>query len=264
MTITFKDEIHRLKKASLHFDLVPLDEDETPKLDTYFGGKPYVTDEIEIHECKNCKKNMEFICQFMMPVKNTENKKLYSFYYCFDCVKERGEGAYAINIYTNPSLDKMINTIEYQSNVPYSDVRFFPAYEMPEWEYCEESNPEFIRKLESMYGEKAFDVYMQLEQRVNDYVIDTGFKLKGYPSFIDFDEIPKCSKSNQLMEPFIQMESIPELNMDWLGKDSHLILFKSPLYDEFALRTIDFQEFDESLEEDIFEDADEDDDVINI
>lgn len=258
MTKTLKDDINMLKKASLYFEVVAIEKDTTPRLDTYFGGKPFITDEKEIHECPACKKNMEFIFQLLMPVKRTNAKKLYAFYYCFDCVQDNYEGSYAVNIYANPSEEKMLKEYDYQSIVPYSDVNFLPAYEVPEWEYCRQSHPDFIRKMEALYGEKAFDTYVQLEQRVKEYATDTGYKLKGYPNYIDFDDIPRCPKSKQLMEPLIQMESIPELNMNWLGRDSYLILFKSPLYDEFELRTVDFRDFDG---EDVFEDIDDEDDI---
>lgn len=253
------DEIKKIKKASLYFDLITVDkEEETPALDTYFGGKPYVTDEKELHICPKCNVNMEFICQLLMPEKRTNVKKLYSFYYCFDCVKKNGEGTFAMNIYTNPQKEKMVEVKEYESVVPYCDVKFYPAYELPEFDFCEESNPEFINKLESLYGDRVFEAYEQLEDKVRDYINDTGFKIKGYPSFMEFKEIPRCPKTNELMEPLIQMENIPDLNMNWLDKDSYLILFKSPKYDEFALRTIDFDEYDDGLiSDDVFEDVDE-------
>ncbi len=247
MTMNLQNELNALKKASLHFNLVQTEKDITPKLDTYFGGKPFITNTQEIHDCPICKKNMQFIFQLIMPIKNSSTKKLYAFYYCFECVQDNYEGAYAVNIYSNPTEDKMVKELDYISRVPYCDVEFLPAYDIPEWHYCKDSSPEFINKLETMYGTKAYETYEQMEKRVQEYAVDTGNKIKGYPSYMEYSDIPRCPHTQQPMEPLVQMESIPELNLSWLGKDSYLILFKSPLYDEFELRTVNFSDYEEEI-----------------
>lgn len=257
MTKTLRDEINELKKASLIFDVVPMEIDNTPRLDTYFGGKPFVTEEIEIHECPICDKSMQFVCQLLMPNRKNNTKKLYAFYYCFGCLEENIEGTYAVNIYANPSEENMLTEFEYTSEIPYADVRFLPAYDIPDWEYCLDSNPQFARKLETLYGDKAEQTYLQLQKKVEEYAVDTGNKLKGFPRYLDYHDIPKCPRSGQPMEPLIQMECMPQLNMNWLGShSSYLVLFKSPTYDEFELRTIDFGDLEEP---DMFEDTDEED-----
>lgn len=246
----FKEDIARIKKPSLQFELVDA-EDVNPTVETYFGGKPFITNEVEVHSCPVCSKKMSFIIQIHMPDKVSKIKKLYSFYYCFECVKDGTEGSYAVNIYHNPSIEKLEEDFEYKEAFPRHNVQFSPAYELPEWDYLEEAFPEFQKSLESLYGEAACDTYLQLEQKVRDYFNDTGFKLKGYPEAIPYSDIPVCKKSGKRMEAFLSMDCIPELELDWVGDESFLILFKSPDHDEFELRCVDFDDEFEMMDDDL-------------
>lgn len=241
MTNNLNEEIAKIKKPSLQFELIETDNDE-PKVDTYFGGKPFVTNEKELPSCPICKNKMSFVIQLLVPDKMTKEKKLYSFYYCFKCVSEETEGSFAINIYHNPDISKLVTDYEYQPNISRFNVQFLPTYEIPEWDYLEGAYPEVHQKFESTYGERSYEAYLQVEQKVKDYFNDTGFKIKGYPESMDYQNVPHCPITGEKMEPFLSMEGVPELKLNWVGTESYVILFKSPSKDEFAIRCIDFGE----------------------
>lgn len=252
MSDFLKKDVADIKKPSLHFDLAETQE-HSPRIDSYLGGKPYLTKENEIHTCPECMNKMDFVMQIAMPEKYIKMKKIYSFYYCFQCAEQDKVGGYAVNMYINPTEEAMIKDFEYEPKFKNHKLQFYPAYEIPEWEYLKEAYPDFYQKMKNFYGERASEAYVQVEQKVREYFTDTGFKFRGHPETISFDDIPNCSQTGEKMEPFISLESVSEMGLNWLGVESYLILFKSKNHDEFAIRVIDFAE---ELYDDLYDDND--------
>lgn len=241
MSEFLKEDIANIKKPSLHFDLVH-SEDQEPRIDSYLGGKPYITNVSELHTCPECAEKMDFVMQFSMPEKFTKIKKIYSFYYCFHCVKENKLGKFLLNVYKNPTEEAMLKEFSYTPKFKNHGLAFYPAYEIPEWEYLKDAFPDFHKKLENIYGSQAVEAYVQVEERVREYFHDTGYKFKGFPETIMYADVPECPHTGEKMEAFVSMESIPEIGLNWLGKESYMILFKSKNHDTFAIRAVDFAE----------------------
>lgn len=236
----FRSDIQQIKKATIHFDLVT-GENNSPNIKTYFGGTPYITDKEQIHSCPNCGDVMDFIFQFVVPEKQSSLKVLYSFYFCFECSNREKKNAFAMNVYRNPTEANQIET-DYCSSIPYHEVVLAPAYDLPDWEFLEDVFPEVHEKIKIAYGESALDEYIAIEQQTKHFFSSTGFKFKGYPEMVFPDEVPLCPYTGKPMEVFIQMDCVPKLGMNWVGHDSYLLIFKSPDFDEFRIRTVNLMD----------------------
>lgn len=254
----FKEDFKNIKKPSLNFDLI-ITEDNSPKLDSYIGGTPYLTENDSIPNCPHCKKNMEFIFQFYIPNRDKENYRLYSFYFCFDCIETKGDGSFGILIHENPKSEDLVKQKKNKkSKITFCELEFNPVYAIPDWNLLPKYNLKFFKKFKDVYKDKSFETYEFLSTTISDFFAETGFQYRGYPKNINIEDIPICPKSGEEMELFVQMEAADEINLNWAGINSYMLLFKSPIYDEFELRIMKYPDINDDPEdwEDIFEEED--------
>lgn len=221
------------------FKITPIHDKNSklPNCESKFGGLPYAESGDHWPTCTSCSQALTFICQ----IKKPDSAELAALYYCVPCSpwgqgkEERGE--WDLKIYHSPSMDKLVTL-----NAPNSDkfaltpcrVETSSVKALPDWEGLCSISSEVVNICTEINEDEPWEAYDEIVQQagaLNDYATLLG----GYPRFVQGEICPHCSKCNEEMSFFAQIDSEEKANLMW-GDAGSVYLFQCPAHkDEFWL-----------------------------
>lgn len=215
MSNKLKGEIEKIKEPILIFDLYKKRK-QTPNVESHVGGKPYIEKGTRYPICQCCKQPLDFVFQINKPI-NRSKSFMYSFFYCFNCSLDKGNKGFKMLKFENPDNKKARKDISYQSPFPYASFFFEPDWSLPDWDTLNLLYPGLADKFFDDHTDDAWSSYEKVKEEIIGSKHFENFSFfGGYPNFLSEPEFPLCDCCNQTMNLWLQIDSIEEINMNWL------------------------------------------------
>ncbi len=237
-----KKALNKIKKECIKINPNCCGFETSQACETRFGGSAYSEKNDKAPICNNCGKPLTFVFQFREKYDKDlkPSGKLYSVYYCFDCVPigcaDEEKGQWAVVAHDNPENAKFIEQKENISSVlnPTS-CTLSKIFILPDYESLENNHPEIAELCEEIDSDDPMSAYEDIGQEIG-CEMEPCTTLGGYPIWIQGESskvCPKCKKEN--MELVAQIDSEEAANL-MFGDAGCLYVFRCPEHEDgFAI-----------------------------
>lgn len=221
------ETLRPLGKAAVALHLFPADDSPLPRLESKFGGLPYMKKDEEWPICPSCENLLTFICQadlaaagYHLPSK----ARFFTFFYCADCMPQgepdEPQGQWQARLYSNDCFhESLLAEVEpYFGPYPLTECRieFRPAVSFPDREFLNVIARDLDVFINELSGDD-WDAYQRLTEKLGGICEDQSY-IGGYPTW-DQDHV-----SFAPLEFFATIASESEANL-LFGDNGHVNLF---------------------------------------